>query len=277
LSLERLRHTAAAGYDLAVIDAGPHDTLLRVAALPDSFRWLVRLLFGLDRGPGGNVASLNQALVPTSLLPAEWFAPVQDGRMQFEAIRDRAFAAGGTIVRYVVRPDVMGLNEARLAVPALQLHGLSVDSLVTGPLLPNDSSDTRLHTLIEQQQQISAEVARVWAPRPVLSLPLTTPPRQVDDLVALGQAIYGSRASNAAERMHDGPAPIVHGDRSDPSVTIHLPGITRETLSLTVSGDELIVRIGPYRRHILLPAALRNVPNIKASRDGERLIVRLRQ
>ena len=50
-----------------------------------------------------------------------------------------------------------------------------------------------------------------------------------------------------------------------------------QTLRLvgTLSGDELIIRIGAYRRHILLPEALRGGA-IKATREGEYLIVRRR-
>src|SRR4051794_29033208 len=46
--LLRLRDLAP-HYERVVVDAGPHDLLLRALALPDSLRWGVRLLFGLDR------------------------------------------------------------------------------------------------------------------------------------------------------------------------------------------------------------------------------------
>jgi hypothetical protein len=48
-------------------------------------------------------------------------------------------------------------------------------------------------------------------------------------------------------------------------------------LGLTLSGDELIVRIGPYRRHILLPDGLRGTQSIRATREGDLLIIRRRE
>jgi hypothetical protein len=59
-------------------------------------------------------------------------------------------------------------------------------------------------------------------------------------------------------------------------VALDLPGLPREALGLTLSGDELIVRAGPYRRHLLLPEGLRGVTGIKATKQGETLIVRPR-
>src|SRR5262245_7785658 len=42
--LLRLRELAPR-YELVVVEAGPHDMLLRALALPDGLRWAVRLLF----------------------------------------------------------------------------------------------------------------------------------------------------------------------------------------------------------------------------------------
>jgi anion-transporting ArsA/GET3 family ATPase len=271
LCLERLRYLAV-GYDLVVIDAGHHDSLLRVLSLPDSFRWMVRLLFGLDREPGRSQASLNRAMLPTSLIPYDWLNRLQDARVQFEHMRDSASVASRTTVRYALRPDVPALEEARLAVPALHLHGLVVDALVVGPLLPPDTGDPRLQPFIEQQQDIAAEATRIWQPRPVVRLPMTLP-GSFAALESLGQALYGSQPP---ADLFTGSPPIVYGSQQDPFVAISVPGIRRDALNLTMSGDELIIQVGPYRRHILLPDALRGRSNIRASREGEQLIVRLR-
>jgi anion-transporting ArsA/GET3 family ATPase len=275
LALERLRRSMAAGYDLTVVDAGPHDALLRVLALPDSFRWFVRLLFGLDRGPGQSSASVGRSLVPTSLLPFEWVGQVQDARTQLEQVRNDATASPRTTLRYVLRPDTSALYEARLAVPALHLHGLAMDGLVVGPLLPVDIQDPRMAEMVAQQQQVAVEAENTWAERPILRLPFITPQGGAEPMATLGRALYMGRP---AAELAEVTQPIIYHDSSDdPFISIDLPGIPREALGLTLSGDELIVRAGPYRRHLLLPPRLRGAQNIRASREGSRLVVRLRQ
>src|SRR5687768_5354502 len=67
--LLRLREFAP-HYQVVVVDAGPHDLLLRALALPDGLRWAVRLLLGLDRGPGHSPESIGRALLPTSFIPS---------------------------------------------------------------------------------------------------------------------------------------------------------------------------------------------------------------
>src|SRR5689334_3643048 len=75
--LLRLRDLAPR-YDLVVVDAGPHDLLLRALAIPDGLRWATRLAIGLDRGPGRSAESLGRALLPTSLIPPETIGGIQE-------------------------------------------------------------------------------------------------------------------------------------------------------------------------------------------------------
>jgi arsenite/tail-anchored protein-transporting ATPase len=73
----------------------------------------------------------------------------------------------------------------------------------------------------------------------------------------------------------DAPAPIAEQLAGEPAIVVELPGMPKGALRITLSGDELILQVGPYRRHILLPEALRG-SSIKATREGERVIVRRR-
>jgi arsenite-transporting ATPase len=69
--------------------------------------------------------------------------------------------------------------------------------------------------------------------------------------------------------------PITVNSANAPYLSLFLPGVNRDDLSISVSGDELIVSLGPYRRHLLLPPALRGVP-IRAIREGDRLTIQRR-
>lgn len=272
LSLERLRQTATSDYHLIVVDAGAHDALLRVLALPDSFRWITRLVFGLDRGPGKSNSSVNRALVPTSFLPMEWISAVQEARVRFETARNDLLTTTRTTIRYGLAPTRSAFDEARLALPALHLNELVVDSLIVGPLLPTDVADIRLAELVQQQQALLAETAQLWNSLPILALPLTTVPTNVTQSVKLGHDIYAEY--DILTPCEPAP-PLKYGTLEEPSVAIRLPGVPRQALSLTLSGDELVIRIGGYRRHLLLPESMRGKTNVKARREGEWLIVRV--
>jgi anion-transporting ArsA/GET3 family ATPase len=271
LGVARLRRLAAS-YDLVCVDAGHHDGLLRALGVPDTFRWSLRLLLGLDREPGRSAASQARAVVPTALLPFEWLGQVQEARVQLERLRDETVAPAQMRVRYVLRPDRGGLREAALALPALQLFGLSVERLIVGPLLP--AGHAALEPLLAEQRQAVADAARVWGTLPLLRLDAAATPEGTAELAAIGAALYAGTDPLPGPA---GPPPLRLSGPPEPQVAIDLPGLPREMLGLTLSGDELIVRAGPYRRHILMPEGLRGGAAIRAARQGDSLIIRPRQ
>jgi anion-transporting ArsA/GET3 family ATPase len=271
--LEYLVQQAAPEYDMVVVDAGQHDALLRALSVPDGFRWLLRLIFGLDRGPGRSTESLNNAIISANLLPFEWIGRIQDVRVTLEKLRDDMVGPPRTTARYVLRPDSAALNEARLALPTLQLHGLAVDSVIAGPIMPADVSDTMLRAIAHQQQEIVNESKTIWKSLPMFHLPMTVPVTGMDELVALGKELYGDRSPTETYDV----SPPIEINNDERFIAFRLPGLNRGALNLTLTYDELVVRAGPYRRHILLPDWLRGNNKIKATREGDTLFVRPRR
>lgn len=257
-------------YDLIVFDAGEYGTLLRSLALPDSFRWGLRLLIGLDRGPGRSPQSQARALVPLSLLPFEWLGQVQQARVETEELRDIATHSAGATVGFVLAPDAPSLREAQVAVPALQLYGLAVAALIVGPLLPDDIGDERLAPLIAQQRMVIAQTQELWSPRPLLSLPLIA--ATSDATQSLGDHLY---AQTAPSQLFNAAPPLAV--QPGPTLSLRLPLLQKGALRLTVSGDEIIVRVGAYRRHLLLPEGLRGATSIKATRSGDEVLISRRE
>lgn len=274
LAVARLRQLAQ-GYDLVCVDAGPPDTLLRAMAVPDTFRWALRLLLGLDRGPGKSSASVARAVIPTGLIPfpMEWTGNLQDARVRLEQLRDETLDPARTRVRYVLRADSAALAEARLALPALQLFGLVVEDVVAGPLLDPDLTRVGLDDLLAEQRAVLEQAATIWPGRRLLGLPATATPAGADALAALGARLYGDQPLTPEASPGQ---PIRLSGPPTPGAAIDLPGLPREALGLTLSGDELIVRAGPYRRHLLLPEGLRGISAIKATRQGDTLLVQSR-
>jgi anion-transporting ArsA/GET3 family ATPase len=265
LGLQRLSELAP-DYALVIVDAGSQDMLLRTLSLPDSLRWIVRLLLGLDRGPGKSNASIGRALLPVSFIPLETRDGIQNFRLEAEQTREQLTER--TAVRYVLRPDSAGLAEARLAVPALQLHGLPVTTLVVGPLLPSDSADERIVQRAAQERRVLEEARQVWSSRPLLPFDTHT----VDGFDAL--SAIGDTIARAPGRATGSPIVLQHNGEA--AVALDLPGMPKGVLQLAINGDELIVRIGPYRRHLLLPENLRGITAIRATREGDLLVVRRR-
>ena len=176
----------AARYDLVVLDGGAHDLLLRMLAIPDGLRWIIRLLLGLDRGPGRSSASVGRALLPTSFMPTEMIGNTQELRVKIERLRALVTAPGASSAQFVLRPDRPALEEARMAIPALHLHGLAVGAIVAGPLLPAPLAGS---SFAAHEDALLSEASAIWPALPLLRFELTDGDPGLASLGALGDGL----------------------------------------------------------------------------------------
>lgn len=249
LVADRARQTGR--FDLLIFDGPTPDTLIRSMGLPDSLRWLLRLVFGLDRGPGRSRLSLETALIPATLIAPSALAPLQELRVMLEEQRARFDGVTGTRVRMVVTPEELHLPAVRQALTALGFHGLAMDELVVaGELSEVDEASRR---------DFSPETGDV---RPHLRVgPLPTRPTDRDTWALRGATLY--RDSDIYSP--GAPTRPAVGERE---VRLYIPFMDPKSLDLALVSEEVVVRLGEQRRHILLPGIAEG-GRLRARVEGE--------
>jgi arsenite-transporting ATPase len=245
-----------AAWDLVVVDLPPVPEAPAVLALPEQLgRYLRRLLPPQRQAARALRPVLAQlAGVP---MPSPWLYETS-ARWQDElAAAQAVIAAGTTTLLLVVEPGPAGSDALRRIRPGLALHGHRVEAVVANRLLPTGSTDPWLTALSGRQQSALKSLHEDWGPgTDVLELPhLGHDPRGTTDLApladALGRAPVGPGGATPwpVEDLRDGEGVLVW--------RIPLPGAARDDLGLVRLGDELVLRVGPFRRIVPLPSALR--------------------
>ncbi|MBX0330796.1 ATPase [Oscillochloris sp. ZM17-4] len=244
---ERARQTGR--FDLLIIDGPAPDDLIRGLALSDTMRWLLRLVFGLDRGPGRSRTSQDAAIVPGAIIPSSTTAPLQDLRVEFEEYRNRFDASTGARVRLVMSPEELHLPPVRDNLVALGLYGIAVDEIIV-PAEPADVSLETRHTFGPEGGPA----------RPTLHIsPLPTSPTDRDTWALRGAAFYRDGDIGT-------PAPHPHG--AEREVRLSIPFLDAKALDIAVANEEVAVRIGQLRRHLLLPGLIEG-GRLRARVEGE--------
>jgi arsenite-transporting ATPase len=175
-------------------------------------------------------------------------------------------------VRLVVNPERLVVAEARRTATYLGLYGYRLDAVVANRLLPDDVVDPWFKAWKETHAEHLASICEGFAPVPILRADLA--PAELVGVAALGEF--------AAELYGEiDPAAILHRDEplnvrsvGDGYVMrIALPFAERDDLELSRNGAELLVRVGPHRRSLLLPDALIRRSIVDASLDDGHLAV----
>jgi arsenite-transporting ATPase len=156
----------------------------------------------------------------------------------------------------VVNPERMVIAEARRTHTYLSLFGYHVDAVVANRVLPDDVSDPWFARWKAAHAEHLAAIEEGFAPVPVLRVPLQ-PAEQVgvEALRTFAGVLYGDEDPTARFSRREPMRVARRGDDLD--LEIDLPFSDRDELDLGRVGDELLVRVGPYRRAVVLPDTLR--------------------
>jgi arsenite-transporting ATPase len=163
----------------------------------------------------------------------------------------------------------MVIAEARRTHTYLSLFGYRVDAVVVNRLLPGGVTDPWFARWREVQSSHLAEIDEGFSPLPILRAELAQDePIGLDTLRGLAREIYAG--VDPAEVLHQGDPMSVSRTDDGWVLTLELPFASHHDLDVGRHGDDLLVRVGPYRRSLLLPDSLRRRSITGATlRDGQ--------
>ncbi len=268
------RYQQQGAYDLLVVDCAPTAETLRLLSLPEALSWYIDRLFPSSR----RIASVARPLLGRlgSLPPIASdavFGAVERLYRNLERVRMLLAEPESSTVRLVVNAEKMVVAEARRTYTYLSLFGYRVDAVVVNRLLPDDVTDPYFLKWKEIQAVHYRSITESFAPLPIL------PCRLFDDemvgLDRLGEvagAVYGER-DPAAVLAHSQPM-RVSKTKGGYALLLDLPFAERAELDVLRKGEELYVKVGAYKRNVLLPQALQPLDVVSATLRDSTLEVR---
>jgi arsenite/tail-anchored protein-transporting ATPase len=263
-ALADIKHHATSGeWDVVVVDCAPTAETIRFLSLPEVLARYMERLFPVGRQVNKVVSPLLSRVTSLPMASDDVFAAVRRFYDRLEGVRELLTDPARASVRLVVNPERMVIAEARRTYTYLSLFGYRVDAVVANRLLPESVSDPWFDRWKALHLEHLTTIEEGFAPLPVLKAELA--PAELVGLDALrgfGAALYGDL--DPASRLHEGQPLRVHRRNGRTTLSLELPFADRDDLELGRRGDELLVRVGPYRRAVTLPDSLRT----KAVRDA---------
>ncbi|MGQ9837898.1 MAG: TRC40/GET3/ArsA family transport-energizing ATPase [Cyanobacteriota bacterium] len=268
------RHYDEDDFDVLIIDSAPTGTALRLLSLPDVSGWYMRKFYKPLQG-------LAQVLRPIAepIVKGLTGIPLPDNRVLdapyefYEKIErlERILTDNRiTSVRLVTNPEKMVIKESLRAHAYLSLYGVATDLVVANRILPDTVVDPYFATWKAAQQKYRQEIHDNFAPLPVFEIPLYSEELVGwDALARLKKDLWGDR--NPAEVLYTEQTMNVVTDNGQYRLDLYLPGIPKEQVELSKTGDELNIRIGNHRRNLVLPQTLAAMNPARAKMEEDYL------
>jgi arsenite-transporting ATPase len=253
------RHYDENEYDVLIIDSAPTGTALRLLSLPEVSGWYMRRFYKPLQG----ISMVLRPLVEPIFRPIAGFSlpdkEVMDAPYEFyeqiEALEKVLTDNTQTSVRLVTNPEKMVIKESLRAHAYLSLYNVATDLVIANRIIPEQVTDPFFQRWKENQRQYRQEIHENFSPLPVKEVPLYSEEMcGLEALERLKETLYPSE--DPTQVYYKESTIRVVQNQNHYSLELYLPGIPKDKIQLSKTGDELNVRIGNHRRNLVLPQAL---------------------
>lgn len=261
------RYARERKFDVIVLDCAPTGEAMRFISLPTSLEWYMRKIFKVERNILRMVRPVAKRLTSVPLPEDDYFDAIQRLFERLEGIEKLLQDPKVTTARLVTNPEKMVLKETQRAFTYFHLFDLTVDAIVVNRILPSGVRDAFFAGWREAQQGYIEEAESYFAPVPLWHVELGR--REV-----LGAAELG----RLARKLFKGkdPAAVFFTEKafeftkSDGRyvLSIRAPFLKSGEIDLMKNHDELIVRVGSFKRFVALPRRVAALEPSTATLEG---------
>jgi len=274
IALMYLNQYATEGkYDTIIVDCPPTGESLRFVNMTSTIEWYMMKRFNVDR-------ALVRMARPLLGKRAKEYGMPDDN--YFDSMKDIFQRIGGvdrllldptvTTVRLVTNPEKMVIRETQRAYMYFNMYGMTTDQVIVNRLLPA-SEDAYYSHWVKTQTAYVQEIRDYFDAVSVRTVPLF--PEEVlgvRGLRRMAKALYEEDDPNTFF-VSEPPYRIV-SEGGQYSLIFNLPFLEKGEVDIFRNREDLVIRVGTFKRHVPLSRAIINKEVVSAKLDGHELVVR---
>lgn len=263
-------------YDVVIVDCAPTGETLRLLSFPEVMSWWLQHIFPIQRVATKIARPILRRITDLPMPTDDVFDAAREILLKLERMREILTDPARSSVRLVMNPEKMVIKEAQRTYTYLNLYGYVTDLVVCNRMLPESVQDGYFGQWKQSQAKYFQLVREAFAPLPILTARLMS-----DEVVGLerldefARVIYGD--SDPMPVLFQGTAQDIRHEGDVFVLSLALPFVSKEDITLTQLGDELVVHVGSQKRTLILPRALIGATSEGATIVGSRLEIRFRK
>jgi arsenite-transporting ATPase len=263
-------------YEVVIVDCAPTGDTLRLLSFPEIMRWWMEKLFPIGRTATTVARPLIKPFTSIPLPEDKVFRSMEELFTDLDRMRALLSDWDTSSVRLVLNPEKMIIKETQRTFTYLNLYGYLTDLIICNRLFPDSVDGHYFDTWKETQVRYYHMIEEGFAPIPILSSPLFEQEVVgIPMLKLMAQALFPT--DDPTKLFFHTQAQEIEKKDDYYVLTLSLPFITKEDISLLRSGDELIVRAGRHKRNITLPRTLVKLAIQEAKYEEDKLRIKFRE
>ncbi len=260
-------------WDVIIVDCAPTGETLRFLSFPEIMRWWMERMFPIGKAAAAISRPIMKRILGIPMPGDKVFQSVEELFEQLNRMHTIFTDPEISSMRLVVNPEKMVIKEAQRTFTYLNLYGYFTDLVILNRIIPDSVDDPYFDFWKRSQKRYREMVEERFSPIPILTAPLME--EEVVGtrmLKAMGKTIY--QDDDPVKIFFHGQPHNIEMEDGYYVLSLDLPFIAKEEISLLRNGDELTIQVGSYRRNIILPRALLGLKVKEAKFEERRLRIR---
>jgi len=255
-------------FEVIILDCAPTGESLRFISIPSALEWYISKIFKIQRRVVGYVRPIARRFYDIPLPEDDYFKALEELFARLEGINTILTDPAITTVRMVANPEKIVIKETQRAFLYFYLYRMCVDAVVMNRILPGHIKETYFDDWKDSQKKYLQFAEECFSPIPIFPVSLLkAEPLGKEGLAKLAEDIYSER-DPTEHFFKDWPYEFSQED-GRVSIKMKLPYITKEEVEVHRLAHEIVIRIGGFKRHILLPRHLAAYKETTARMDKD--------
>jgi len=266
------RYVQQNSFDVIILDCAPTGESIRFISIPTTLEWYIKKIFKMEKTLVKYVGPVAKKLYNLPMPGEDYFDAIEYLFERLRGVDQILVDPTTTTVRLVTNPEKIVLKETQRAFMYFSLYRMSIDAIIMNRVLPAKIRDSYFEAWQESQKRYMDLAEHYFSPIPIF--PVNLFKGEVlgyESLKLLAEEVYQNR--NPLERFFDGQPYDLTKEDGTYCLKIKLPFAGKENIELNKVSDELIVRIGAFKKHVLLPRQVAASKSVTARMEQEHLFV----
>jgi arsenite-transporting ATPase len=259
-------------FDVIILDCAPTGESLRFISIPTTLEWYIKKIFNMERTIAKYIRPVAKRMYNIPLPGDDYFDAIEYLFKRLRGVDEILVDPEITSVRLVTNPEKIVLKETQRAFMYFCLYKMNIDGIIMNRILPDAVDDAYFRSWREKQKHY-IEQAKVYF-NPVPIFPVNLFKGEVlgyESLKVLADEVYGDR--DPLERFFKGEPYTLSKKNGEYRLLMRLPFALKENIELNKVSDELVVRVGSFKRRVLLPRQMAASASVEASLEGQNLCI----
>jgi arsenite-transporting ATPase len=243
-----------------ILDLPPTGETLRFISMPTILKWYMKKIFHVERFIMKVARPTVGKFTDVPLPDESYYKAIETFYENLKGVDEILIDPDVTSIRIVTNPEKMVLRESIRAYTYFNMFGVNTDAVIVNKIFPKEviESCSALKGWLESQYKYLKEIENYFQPKPVFKVPHAR--RElvgIEGLKWVAEQIYHNE--DPTKIFHKEQPYIFEKTEEGYVVKIKLPYAEKKFLDIYKAGEELIIRLGNVKTHILLPRKLRDL------------------